>query len=513
MDKPNIFRTSEFYMADGDVLHIELADESGDIVEIELTNKDNPTETVPTYSLEWGSEYSGTFSPSLAFYRNYEQNNSLALADYVGRTQAIQTPIILVEDIEDDGDYYVILANVPSIPDLINSYDTFMIYNMSIALAQPEHNPCLVSSYEYIGLYGSYSNCVKLGISPALPQNVEGDKIGLVNLKPGGMWRSVDVLLAETTGVWNATYTAGANAVWKRADGKYGMIVCGYNKDVSPKVYHHYFLADSPEGPWVDQTAADASEFGAAVVPVGFNAAWVLMGCVKLDDTHYAAATTLTDGSDVPTTPAIALWNEDMTDVSVVELNFDYVYEFGWGTSPWPSLGYYKGKFLYVMQDGDSGYTGKRIVLSSDTIDGEFTYHSTAIDYSDWSDDADSGNMFIHSVAHGCLFTIANKLYLVTEGESYLGNAEAGEYANHSIHLWGYDEGFNEWSYIKGPIITAIHGFYSEMGFSYDLSDHVGYMAGFYVEDGKMWFCIPLCKGTDTYTLTNGYFDLDEVLL
>lgn len=37
MDKPNVFRTSEFYMSEGDILHVEFIEETGDDLVIELT--------------------------------------------------------------------------------------------------------------------------------------------------------------------------------------------------------------------------------------------------------------------------------------------------------------------------------------------------------------------------------------------------------------------------------------------------------------------------------------------
>jgi hypothetical protein len=41
MDKPNVFRTSEFYLSEGDILHVELIDESGDPITIELADAES----------------------------------------------------------------------------------------------------------------------------------------------------------------------------------------------------------------------------------------------------------------------------------------------------------------------------------------------------------------------------------------------------------------------------------------------------------------------------------------
>jgi uncharacterized protein (TIGR02145 family) len=41
MDKPNVFRTSEFYLSEGDILHIEFIDETGDTVDVDLVVEDS----------------------------------------------------------------------------------------------------------------------------------------------------------------------------------------------------------------------------------------------------------------------------------------------------------------------------------------------------------------------------------------------------------------------------------------------------------------------------------------
>lgn len=460
------------------------------------------------FNPEMGTEYVGDFDLDQGFYRNYEKDNTLALADYVGRTNAIQTPIELVER----GADYVILRNIPVISELIAHPENFYLHNMT-QYQQPEHTNASrkVVSITDLGTYLGNPNCVRFDLNAAFLLGNAGDRFALYNAFPKGMWRNPDIITPEYSGSWNNSYTPGSGAVWKNSlDNTYSLLVHGYNSSGVPRIKTHLFKANSLSGPWIDQNSATQDIF-TEIYPVGYNGMWMIIGNINTSPGIFAGGTCLTV-SNSPNTPAIVEWNEDLSYKKITPITYSYAWEFGGFNAPtfWHSFGYYKRKYLFVLHDGFYN-SGKRIMLQSDSLYGPYTYHSTIITWSDWSKDVNGGCMFTTSIAHGIPLTMGNKLYYISSGEPGVNQA-AGEFNNHNLRLWKYDDNTGLWDLHLGPIYSAIHAYYALFGMNHDLWDHCSYMSAFMIENDKLWFCSSNSKGTDTYTATNGYLDILQYL-
>ena len=452
---------------------------------------------------EMGEGYPGTFEDALAFYRNLEMDNTLPVSDYVGRTKAIQTAIQFVEEDATS----ITLCNMPYIQELVDTPENFGLYNMDV---QPFVGMIYgITSVSYIGTYLGYTNCCKITM-PSVCSGTLNDHYGIYNIFPNGMWRNTNKIVPLNTGEWNQTYTVGGGSVWKDSDGNYCMLVDGYYKTRSVKMKQHLFKASALDGVWVDQNAATDNLFDSSVLPAGYLGCWIILGNVECPHNTYgkiyAGATSLCDASYQYLAPAIAMWNEDMTYREAFNIDTDYVFENSY--SYWSSgLTYYKGKFYIGVQDGAYN-SGKRVILCADCLNSTYSYHSTLFDFTNPVPDYDDGSMINGSFANGSLLTMNDKLYFMSSGQSVDNNPYVGEYNNHCAYLWLYDDATNTWSPVIGsfPFLTSPH---SNVLFGYNWGyDHTGYMAGFYFEDGKLWWTNALNQATDTYELTNGYIEL-----
>lgn len=450
---------------------------------------------------ELGTAYTGIFKPNLAFYRNYEADNSLALGEYTGRIKPIQTPISFVEGTST----YVILENVPLIPDLYTNPARFGLYNISV-LTYPDNNLSGITSAENLGTYLGRTNCVKFfTITPALG-NIS-DRYGIYNIFPIGLWRNTNKIVQLVGGTWTSGFVVGATGIWKKQDNTYAMLVTGYNSTGMPtKVKQHLFYSNSLAGPWLDQNTSTESIFTSDYLPPGYIGANSVIGSVDIGNGTHAGSTSLINTSGAMLYPSIVMWNDDLVRRGGFNIIHDYTFSLTF--TAYTSLVFYKGKYYYSLQDGTHN-TGKRQVLVSNCLEGTYSYHSTILNHADTQFNIQDGLMYHGSFASGRLFTIANRLYFASSGENG-NNFLAGEYSNHCIYIWIYDDVLNTWSYLVGPIVTAPHS-NSLFGFNWG-TDHTGYMDGLYIEDNKLWFNYTLITLQDQYELTNGYFDLSVVL-
>ena len=452
---------------------------------------------------EMGEGYPGTIENTLAFYRNFEKDNTLPVADYVGRTKAIQTAIQFVEEDATS----ITLYNMPYIQELVDTPENFGLYNMN---TDPYVGMIYgITSVSYIGTYLGYTNCCKITM-PSVCSGTLNDHYGIYNVFPNSIWRNTAKIVPKSTGEWNQTYTAAGGHVWKDSEGNYCMIVDGYNKTRSVRFKQHLFKASALDGVWVDQNAATDNIFDSSVLPAGYLGCWHVIGNVECPHNEYgkiyAAFTTLCNSSYQYLQPAIIMWNEDLSYIEAFNIDTDYVFVNGY--SIWGSgLTYYKGKFYLGVQDGAYN-SGKRVILCADCLNGTYTYHSTLFDFTDPIPNYNDGSMINGSFANGSLLTMNDKLYFMSSGQSVNNNPLTGEYNNHCAYLWLYDDNTNTWN----PIITAfpfLTSPHSNTLFGYNWGyDHTGFMAGFYFEDGKLWWTNALNQGTDTYELTNGYIEL-----
>jgi hypothetical protein len=162
-----------------------------------------------------------------------------------------------------------------------------------------------------------------------------------------------------------------------------------------------------------------------------------------------------------------------------------------------------------TVSDGDA-FTVKRQVLCSSCLTGPYSYHSTILDLSSPPLNYDDGLMYNGAFANGTLFTLANKLYFMSSGQTYnLNSPFAGDYYNHCNHLWSYDNNLSTWSITSSPILCSPHST-TLFGFNWGY-DHMGAMVGFVINDNKLWWIVSMSGGTDTYQITNGYYDLSEI--
>jgi len=453
-------------------------------------------------SVEMGTGYTGYFMPSLGFYRNLEADNSLALGDYSGRIRPIQTPIEFVEGTPS----YVNLRNFPQIDDLYLYPQNFGFYNMSL-YSYPDNNLSGVLSTITLGSYSGFSNCVQLYTRGQSSTGTIGDKYSIYNIYPTGTWRNNNIIVELGTGLWNNGFVVGAAGTWKKQDGTYAMLVTGYNPSGTPvTVKQHLFYSTSLIGPWIDQNTSSENLFNSSYLPIGYIGSNTIIGGIDLGNELYAGAASLINNSHQTLYPSIIMWSEDL--VKRGGFNIDHNYTFANTFTPYVSLIFYKNKYYYSLHDGAYN-TGKRQVLISDNLKGTYSYHSTILDFSDTQFNYNDGLIYHGSFANGRLFTFANRLYFASSGEN-MNNPFAGEYSNHCIFIWLYDDNTNTWKFLVGPVITASHSstlFPLNWG-----TDHTGYMDGLYVEDDKLWITYALITTSNAYELTNAYFDLSKIL-
>jgi len=458
------------------------------------------------------------FIPPPAFYRNLEKDADLALADYSGRVKDIQTAMEFVEIGSDATYYHTIVRNFPYIRELCIDATNFGFYNMTVTM-YPDNALKKLHHVEYLGTYSGHTNCVKLYYLIAEGQitGTLGDKIGIFNCLPTGIYRNTGIEVPRNTGDWNSTYTCGSCGIWERSAGNYSMLVDGYDSANIPKFRQHEFRATSIDGPWTDQQGATDNLWGGTpYVPTGYIGCWIIVGCNALPDDptyDYCGATVLVNTSNLTTQPSIAVWSSDMSSRYAFLINHDYTFTIGY--TVYNSLKYHKGKWYYSFQDG-TFQTGKRVVLVADSIYGKFTYHSTIMNYANYVQNTLDGSMYLGSFANGSLAEIGGKLYFLSSGQSYTpyGNQLVGDYYNHGTFLWVLDESDNTWSLRTCPMMTSPHSNVTgDWGFAWG-ADHLGYMTTADKPFGTdLWWTITMNDGTDTYQLTTGSFDLKTLLL
>ena len=432
-----------------------------------------------------------------AVIRNYEQNNLL------GSTE--ETPMYLVESGTDgDGQWYIV-RNMPYNSNLIEEPNAWALWSMTVT-GQPDTASRRITKASYLGTYNIYSNCCKLWTYSAISGAVAGHQMALIRPRSKYIYTKDTIDFPRNTGSWNAT-TTGVTGFFKRStDGKYCMIVDGYNSGSSvPKTKHHLFSASDIMGTWTDETGPASGDMFAGHYPSGYYGFNPLTSIVAIptEPGYYVtvcAFANITGGNEIL---GMIKFNDTFTDISTFIVTMGDEPELQWEF--YQSLAYWKGKWYITRQDGTYN-TGKRKVFVADTYDGTYNYHSTIVDLSTLSD----RSMLTRSFGGGCLQVLNNKLFFVSSGEGY--SQYSGNQYNHEAFLWYYNEDTKEWEAWAHPLITAKHGTGFNPNSPYYWTwayDHLGVISSFYEENNKLFFAVPMCGGADTYQCTCGYIDLD----
>lgn len=449
--------------------------------------------------------------------KNLEADNTLATEDWVGRVRPIQTQMVLVNSI---GSEYII-ANMPFVQDLISNPTNWMFWDLTKSPSPDYAKRCI--AIEYVGTSGSYSNCYKVTTDGEISINVgSNDSFAMFSFL-AYYNRNASVLFPynrSSSSNFNYTMSSAPGYIWKANDGKYHGTVVGYNKSgyfPDPKRFHnHHVIADDMFGPWVDQNNQIGDDMFAAALPSNRNSFNTVFSGGRVpgaDGLHWVISSSYINASTSEL--CFIVFSEDMTYMRYIPINLDG-YTFENQMEVYISACYLEGKYLLSVQDG-TYYSGKRVVLQSDSLDGKFTYHSTVFDFSD-KETFQPGNMFTGlptdpdgipgSIANGFLVVYQKSLYFTSSGQS--DYEESGNYKNHEVNLWKFDPINKTWRLVVAPCFIATHSG-SEIGADYVWSkDHMG---GFVIypmdnEDGKIWFGISACNGSDSYQGTIGYIDL-----
>ena len=185
---------------------------------------------------------------------------------------------------------------------------------------------------------------------------------------------------------------------------------------------------------------------------------------------------------------------------------------------------------MLCVQDGTHN-TGKRVLLKSKWIEGPYVYHSTIYDFTTDLELQQSGSV-IGSIANSFIYVFNNELYCLTSGEGV--GAKSGLAAKHQYYLWKFEDSTNEWVFVKGPVILALHGDDANYPEYPGISKfeggpevtvtggwgkaHIGQVNFHYIEGSKLWIGYSgkgwrnVIYPQSAYHATVGYIDLEKAL-
>lgn len=428
-----------------------------------------------------------------AIVRNAQNDNTLS------STQ--QTPMILLDKGYDAGGYWYEVGQMPDpekFGNLLEEPEAWGLWDLDVE-PQPDTVAMKVTQVEYIGFDVTYGYMYKLWTYDQIAGAVAvGHRMALVRPNSKYVYIKNTIDFPKNTGTWNATFTVSAAGIFVRhTDGKYCTIVSGYNKySAVPKVKHHLFSANHPLDTWTDETGASSGDMFAGYYPAGYYGFNTITNCIPVpgEANYYVSAVGFFNSVGNIVAFGILKYNDTFTDISSWVLDTDYTPTIGYVY--YYSINYYNGKWYYTIHDG-TGNTGKRIVLSSNSLTGTYSYHSYVFDFSEMND----LSMMKNAVGYGGLQVVGDKLYFTSSGEGY--DPLSGNYHDHEIFLFKYNEADNNWLPISYPFFTAKHG----TGFEFPswAYDHGGPISSVYEEDGKLYFVFSMCAGTDTYQATTGW--------
>lgn len=460
-------------------------------------------------------------------YRNLEGDNMLAPSDFEGRLRPIETPMLLVYKNEAANE--VILCNCPSIHGLISNPSEWMMgfnlndYTKSI-------NSCIrITSAEYIGEYGGYSYCVKLGLkTPTECPSLH--RAYITSFLAGGLNLRWDpAFKASMTSLQWDRQIVGCGYSWKSDDGKYRAFVTGVTNAATVKRTYitKVFSADDRLGEWTNDFGTDSTGVFDGLLPYGYEGFTpFIQGTVSPTNKNaHIMVVGLYNSSSQMTALAMLQFNDDLTYRKLSVLDIDYIPTIGFSSIGFGlSTAFYKGKYLFSIQDGTHN-TGKRVVLSSKNLAGPYDIHSTIFDYTTDTALKQFGSMVGNSIANSTMFVWNNELYCISSGEAV--GLETGTGYKHEAYLWKFDDSDATWNFVKGPVLLALHGLpdnypeYPAIGANVGSGDiesggwasaHMGFMSVFGAEGHRLWIGYA-AKGwgqhsASSYQATVGYINL-----
>lgn len=451
-------------------------------------------------------------------YRNLEGDLFLPVADYEGRTRPIETKILVKEK---SHPYYVI-ENCPYIMDMVQNPTDWLLYDISSG--NPD-NAVKILSAEYIGEYEGSTNCCALTLNINRSQVSQGAHVGICSFKARGI--EYNYLPAFVPGAGRGQVVSCGASWYDRINEKYRALVSFLvlANPLGRRMVTKAFSTTNRMGSWVqDDSNAAIGDFD-DLIPEGYHGFSQLFGFIKISgrDGLYAANIGIADDTTTIQNPnyTVKLWgllifSEDLTYKKLIIPELDYVYENGISIHNYGgSIAFYKGKYHVTVHDGTTvpvwaGATGKRIVLTSDQIEGPYDIDSVIYDYAEpWM--TQPGNPFSLSSANGALFVFNSELYYLTSASSL--EMSSGSYQNHEIFLLKYNDANKKWSFCaKGPVFHYLAGNsanYPDLNINWGW-DHMGATTFHYIENNKLWFGVSI-KASD-YSSSVGYIDLDKAL-
>lgn len=463
------------------------------------TTEEITTTTTTTCSIEEGIIY----VPEQVLFRNLEGDNFLPSEDYVGRTLALETPMTLVESGTDDNQYYIV-DNVPTINALLANSQKWGLWSMTVQ-PQPDTVMRRVLKVSYIGAYSGHTDCCKIWTYGAIASTIPGDRMALALPNACNVTIKNSVEFERNTGVWNAS-SVGAAATWKHSDGTYYALVTGYNSGAAiPQVKHHLFSASSFMGTWTDVTGASNGDCLSAFYPIGYSGFNTIMNCFPIPGQagYYAAAVALVKANGSMDYGMIT-FDEDLSDVNAFPITINFTQDHP-PYSYYSSAIYFNNKYYYQIHDGAYN-TGRRVVLSSDTINGTYSYDSTIFDFDEeWI--SNNGSMMRYAVASGTFNIMGNRLYYFSSGQGGTPYTYVGNYNNHECFLFLYNN-CCQWQRKTSPVMISNHGSPTDFGFTWG-KDHMGIISNFIVENHQAFFNVAMLEVIDEYHATPGYIDLN----
>lgn len=476
------------------------------------------------------------------FYRNLEGDNMLATREFGGRVRARETPIKIVDI---DGAYYI-LSNMPYIRDLVDNPTNWMFGLKSADVGQGINYAIKILTSEYIGNYVmgevTHTDCCKITINSTLEPNnttldnlVLGESAYILSFLAGGLYlKGLQVgtgpafVASGNTARWDGEINAVA-ASWKCSDGTYRAIIGGYAASLPNGLKYPMKLMSATDrlGEWTLLSDDTTDTLFNELIPDGFvgysQAQQVISHPYKKG--MYLMFIGLATTAGTITKYAILEFDEYVSKKRMIDINLDYTPDLFYSTYGYGvSIAFYKGNFLVCIHDG-THKTGKRVVLKSKWLDGDYTIHSTMFDFSTQDYLSQHGSLFGESIPNSSLFVFNNELYAFVAGQPKGGFLSAKlEY-----HLLKYNDAENEWHIIKGPVIIALHGDdnnypeypaianQEEGAYGGWAKSHMGQINLHYVEDNKLWIGYSaqgwkLAGWGGLYHSTIGYIDLDKAL-
>jgi len=437
----------------------------------------------------------------------------LPLADFVGRTRPIQTPIILAS-IDDVNKSYV-LANMPFILDLTKNPTKWSIFSTNSEWTEYGFTAARIETIEYIDdvTVGetTYTNCAQITTYSAIDGTTLEDPMVISTFSSYGVEpRLTPVLMPDgVVGSWKKDET-GMQFMYKHSDGRYIGMVNGDNKSNPASTYARRKIVwtDDPiNGTWqtlfsdIEAESDDILDMGIIPAPYVTFKAFLRVERMQGKDGIYVGAFDLCDASRNALAVGLMVFDEDWKSKKVIVPTIDYVFESSLDVNGW-GMTYttYKGKHFLSFQDGTVS-TGKRVVLSSNSLEGTYTYHSTIYDFTVDTWLKQTGSLFAYSITHNALFVYNGELYNISTGQT--NEKAAGTGGRHQTYLWKYDDNDKKWTLCIVPFLTAFNARYTdfpELGNISFGNAHLGQMVPQFIENGNLYFT-GIVKGSRDFTV------------